>query len=312
VDDDDGYDNHHGDDHADEGLGDSGGLEQTQALEDDDDDDDQPHDTDVEPADRLATEICISCKQPFTYEKHITWWDGSRRSFEQITCPACLEEKEQKRRLEQKQEDFQWVMFHQYRDSDRGSRLAAASFDQFEERPHNAQALRLAKVWLQEARRPNLIIVGPVGSGKSYLAACLYRGLVDQYEQTYWVNAGTLMAQIRRGFSSRDAAYEAGSRAEKAQTAPFLVLDDLGKVHPGRDVSWVEETFYAIIEARYRNDLSTIVTTEWKSDALAERVGVSVVSRLEAGAWVLGLRRPATSYRRTAQMPPLTCNTCDT
>jgi DNA replication protein DnaC len=242
-----------------------------------------------------------AASNPFTYDKHVTWWDGSRRSFEQITCPACLDAKEQKRRLEQKREDFQWVMFHQYRDSDRGSRLGPASFDQFEERPHNGQALTLAKAWLQEARRPNLIIVGPVGSGKSYLAACLYRALVDQYEQTYWVNAGTLMAQIRRGFSSRDAAYEAGSRAEKAQTAPFLVLDDLGKVHPGRDVSWVEETFYAIIEARYRNQLPTVVTTEWKTDALAERVGVSVVSRLEAGAWVIGLRKSATSYRRTAR-----------
>jgi len=309
---DDDHDDHHDDDHADEELGDRQRLEDVRRPEDDDDDDDQPRDADAEPADHLATEICISCKQPFTYDKHITWWDGSRRSFEQITCPACLEAKEQKRRLEQKQEDFQWVMFHQYRDNDRGSRLGAASFHQFEERPHNIQALRLAQAWLQETPRPNLIIVGPVGSGKSYLAACLYRALVDQYERTYWVNAGTLMAQIRRGFSSRDAAYEAGSRAEKAGTAPFLVLDDLGKVHPGRDVSWVEETFYAIIEARYRNDLPTIVTTEWKSDALAERVGVSVVSRLEAGAWVLGLRKPATSYRRTAQMPPLTCDTCNT
>lgn len=309
---DDDHDDHHDDDHADEELGDSELIDEVRRPEDDDDDDDQPRDADAEPADRLATEICIRCKQPFTYDKYITWWDGSRRSFEQITCPACLEAKEQKRRLEQKQEDFQWAMFHQYRDNDRGSRLGTASFHQFEERPHNVQALRLAQAWLQETPRPNLIIVGPVGSGKSYLAACLYRALVDQYEQTYWVNAGTLMAQIRRGFSSRDAAYEAGSRAEKAGTAPFLILDDLGKVHPGRDVSWVEETFYAIIEVRYRNQLPTIVTTEWKSEALAERVGVSVVSRLEAGAWVLGLRKPATSYRRTAQMPPLTCHTCNT
>ena len=69
------------------------------------------------------------------------------------------------------------------------------------------------------------------------------------------MNVGTLMAQIRRGFADKDAAQEAGARIENAGSAPFLVLDDLGKVHPGKDVSWVEETFYAIIDARYRNAL---------------------------------------------------------
>jgi len=274
--------------------------------------DDHHHDDDSELPDRLVTEICVRCNQPFTYDRYTTWCDGSLRPVQQIACSSCLEKEEETRRLQQKQEDFKWVMFHHYHDSDRGSRLAAASFDQFQERPHNSQALKTARAWLEETPRQNLIIVGPIGSGKSYMAACLYRALIDEYEQTYWVNAGTLMAQIRRGFSSKDAAHEAGSRAERAGTAPFLVLDDLGKVHPGRDVSWVEETFYAIIEARYRNELPTIVTTEWKSDALAERVGASVVSRLEAGAWVLGLRKPATSYRRPAQMRPATCDTCNT
>jgi DNA replication protein DnaC len=275
-------------------------------------DHDRHDDDDSEVPDRLVTEICVRCNQPYTYDRCTTWWDGSLRPVQQIACSSCLEEEEETRRLGQKQEDFKWAMFHHYHGSDRGSRLVAVCFDQFEEGPHNAQALKTAKAWLKETPRPNLIIVGPIGSGKSYLAACLYRALVDEYEQTYWVNAGTLMAQIRRGFSSKDAAHEAGSRTERAGTAPFLVLDDLGKVHPGRDVSWVEETFYAIIEARYRNELPTIVTTEWKSDALAERVGASVVSRLEAGAWVLGLRKPATSYRRPAQMRSPTCDTCDT
>ena len=270
------------------------------------------HDDDCEVLDHLVTETCVRCNQPYTYESYTTWWDGSLRPVQPIACSSCLEEEEETRRLQQKQEDFTWAMFHHYRDDDRGSRLAMASFYQFEEGPHNVQALKMAKAWLKETPRPNLVLVGPIASGKSYLAACLRDVLLEQREPVYWMNAGTLMAQIRRGFSNRDAASEAGSRMEKAGTAPILVLDDLGKVHPGRDVSWVEETFYAIIEARHRNELPTIVTTEWKSDALAERVGASVVSRLEDGAWVLGLRKPAASYRRPAQMRPATCDTCDT
>lgn len=47
---------------------------------------------------------------------------------------------------------------------------------------------------------------------------------------------------------------------------------------------------YTVFDARYRENLPTVITTEWKSDALADRVGLSVVSRLEDGALVAGLK----------------------
>jgi hypothetical protein len=106
------------------------------------------------------------------------------------------------------------------------------------------------------------------------------------------------MALVKRGFNDRDSAEKANIKAEYAESAAFLVLDDLGKVHPGKDVSYTEEQFYAIVEARYRNELPTIVTTEWKSKALAERVGESVVSRLEDGAAVAGIKKPPEPYRK--------------
>jgi len=273
-------------------------------LFDDDHGDHGPStEADADPSDSVYTEICRSCEQAFTYARYVTWGDRRVEAYPKYRCPSCQEEEEKRQQLERKREHFDSAMFYQYRDGDRGSRLAEASFDEFEQGPHNAQALSLAKTWMSASPRPNVIIVGPIGSGKSYLAACLYRALTDAYEPTFWVNVGTLMAQIRRGFADKDAAQQAGERIESAGLAPFLVLDDLGKVHPGKDVSWVEETFYAIIDARYRNALPTIVTTEWKSQALEERVGASVVSRLEAGAWVLGLKKPATSYRLPAQIP---------
>jgi DNA replication protein DnaC len=185
--------------------------------------------------------------------------------------------------------------------SDLGSRLAAARVSGYITGPHNEDALKVAKEWMKEQTKPNMVIVGPIDSGKSYLAACMYNTMLSRGESVVWVNAASLMAQIKRGFSDKDTATETNTRIRVAESVTVLFLDDLGKVHPGKDVSYTEEVFYSIIDARYRNELATVVTTEWKADALAERVGESVVSRLMHGAFVAGIKPPAAPYRKRAE-----------
>jgi DNA replication protein DnaC len=244
--------------------------------------------------------ICETCGGLFEYLPIPVRVPGMLdRVFQQHVCGPCLDAEVAESERGEKERRFELAM-GRYRDNDRGSRLAKATFDSFVEGPHNAQALAKARAWVQREEPGNLLLVGPVRSGKSFLAACVYNALVAELRPVYWLNAGSLMSRIRGGFTNPERASEANSRIETAGRASILVLDDLGKVHPGKDVSWVEETFYAIVEERYRDELPTIVTTEWKSATLAERVGESVVTRLEHGAVVAGLRKPATAYRRVA------------
>ena len=264
------------------------------------------HIADVAPmvsgSERVEAE-CIRCDKPFAYEKQYAQFLG-RPVFAlpiRRVCDACEHEEFLEEEREEARQAFERAM-NRYSRGDRGSRLAHASFASFVEGDHNRGALTTAKAWMDESTRPNLLLVGPIGSGKSFLAACIHNALLAALQPAYWLNAGALVVEIRRGFGDRDAAARANDRMECASTAPVLVLDDLGKVHPGKDVSWVEETFYTIVEARYRDELPTIVTTEWKSAALAERVGQSVVSRLEDGAWVAGIKQPATAYRKAARV----------
>ncbi len=257
----------------------------------------------TESGSEIVTATCERCEQPFEYEQHYVRYLGETRPVPVATlCPACREAELNAQVLEEKRRRFDRAMAR-YRDGHLGSRLAGASFAAFLEGPHNAAALEMAQRWLGQAPRPNLLIVGPVGSGKSYLAACIHNALLAGQQPVHWLNAGSLVTRIRRGFTDPEATARANRWLENAETAPVLVLDDLGKVHPGKDVSWVEETFYGIAEARYRDELPTVVTTEWKSGALAERVGASVVSRLAHGAWAVGIDRPPTPYRRTAEAP---------
>ena len=242
---------------------------------------------------------CADCGGVFEYDRPWALLNGQRHCYARYVCDACVEQSLEREARGTSRAVYEgWAAY--YGPGDLGSRLKPASFAGFQSGPHNARALALATRWVEADPRPNLLIVGSIGCGKSYLAACVHNAVHARCEVAYWLNAGSLMALIRRGFVSREAADEAGSRIERAIQAPILVLDDLGKVHPGKDVSWVEETFYAVIDARYRDERPTVVTTEWKSAALAERVGESVVSRLQDGAWVAGIKKPATAYRRPA------------
>jgi DNA replication protein DnaC len=63
----------------------------------------------------------------------------------------------------------------------------------------------------------------------------------------------------------------------KAETAPILILDDLGAE---KISDWVREQLYIIINRRYENMLPTIVTTNCTTAELVERLGERTVSRL--------------------------------
>ncbi|MHB1344975.1 MAG: ATP-binding protein [Thermoleophilia bacterium] len=185
-----------------------------------------------------------------------------------------------------------------------GARLAQATFEVFNVSDPNRAALETARTWLATSPLPNLLIVGPTGAGKSYLAACLWNALMQDGRPALWIRVAALMNDIKRGFHDPEARAQADRLYRLAQHAQILFLDDLGKAHPGRDTSWIEEQLYGIVDARYCDLLPTVLTSEFRGDALQERIGRSVVSRLEHDAVVAGLAKPGIPYRRPRQDEP--------
>ncbi len=194
-----------------------------------------------------------------------------------------------------------------------GHRFCQASFAAYQDTQANSRARQAAERWLS-LRDCNLIISGSVGAGKTWLMACLCRVLIEEgcwmYDGVYesfrynagkqrergvfknvsWLSAPGWVAALKRGFQSKEAAADAALDLRYGTDADLLFLDDLGKVHPGQNgASWLEEQFYSLIDLRYREGLATVVTTEWNREALGERVGTSVVSRLMDGALVAPL-----------------------
>lgn len=108
-----------------------------------------------------------------------------------------------------------------------------------------------------------LLIYGGVGNGKTHLAysavveACRL-GIVATY-----VYAPDMFREIRSLFErSEDPTHN-------FKVSEFLVIDDLGAEH---ETEWTKSVFEEILDYRYSNELTTIVTTNKPPTVLSEPV----------------------------------------
>jgi len=156
------------------------------------------------------------------------------------------------------------------REDRQAERLAAArlpahfanrSLENFETRSSDLAAARrsveeFCAAW--PAVEAGLLLIGSPGVGKTHLAVALLRYLVLEK------GASGLFCDFQRLLKTIQASWDPASQAsESAVLAPvtgaeILVLDDLGST---RTSGWVQDTLFHILNARYIDHRTTIVTT---------------------------------------------------
>ena len=116
-----------------------------------------------------------------------------------------------------------------------------------------------------------LLLYGEVGTGKSFLAACIANRLLDDGYRVVFDNA--------RGYA--DMAFDDKEYFTDAITsADLVVLDDLGME---RATEYMKETVFQILDKRCQSGKPLIVTTNLSNEALKAPRGVDeerVYSRL--------------------------------
>jgi DNA replication protein DnaC len=131
---------------------------------------------------------------------------------------------------------------------------------------------------------PSLLILGPVGTGKSYQAYGAIRTLAARGITVGWHadTAPGMFASLR----PRDGTdSEAGYR--KVAAVPLLLLDDLGTAKPSE---WTEEILYRLVNDRYEAMLPGLFTSNVPAAELRGTLGDRVASRLAEMCQQVALR----------------------
>jgi DNA replication protein DnaC len=168
-------------------------------------------------------------------------------------------------------------------------RYAGCSLDSFElwepGNPTISEALRKTRAFVAgypDVKR-GLLLMGPVGIGKTHLAVSALRELVARHcARGLYVNFLELVQALQLSFDG------GGKTREEIMTpvieADVVVLDELGA---GKLTQWVMDLLYHVVNARYMHLRLTLVTTNFSDhprrageESLADRVGAPVRSRL--------------------------------
>ena len=134
-----------------------------------------------------------------------------------------------------------------------------------------------------------LLIQGGYGCGKTHLAAAIANYAVGMGVATLFLTVPDLLDTLRFSYDSEDTTFE--ERFDEIRNAPLLVLDDFGTQNA---TPWAQEKLFQIINYRYINKLSLVVTTNLDLDEVEARIR----SRLADPELVSSIRISAPDYRR--------------
>lgn len=111
-----------------------------------------------------------------------------------------------------------------------------------------------------------LYIVGEVGTGKTYLASAIAKDVMDAGKSVRFMASIEALSHVRSVYGGRGTEDE---QFKSLSGCTLLVLDDLGKE---KITDWTLQTLFRIINDRYNYERPVIVTTQFSSVELAERL----------------------------------------
>ena len=156
-------------------------------------------------------------------------------------------------------------------------RYLDCSLDSFDYGAHEslgsafARCYKFANLFPLETKGVGLLLTGAPGNGKTHLAVSILKQVITERGATgYFWEHKELLEKLRSFYDLRSAGGE-NSLLRTVITCDLLVLDDLGDISPS-DWSW--DTTAYILNARYNENRSTIITTNRPNEpALASRIG---------------------------------------
>jgi DNA replication protein DnaC len=183
------------------------------------------------------------------------------------------------------------------------------------------KACGLARRYVDEYtpdQRGGLLFTGPVGTGKTHLAAATLRGIIARGFDGRFTDVRELLKELQHSYGDR--SLDESTILNPVLAAPLLVLDELGAA---RATDWTADIVEHIINTRYNKNRATILTTNYpfrmpaaadprttgegyarpsmRDETLGDRIGARVFSRLQEMVTLIEMR--GDDYRARSQKP---------
>jgi DNA replication protein DnaC len=150
------------------------------------------------------------------------------------------------------------------------------------------KAYEAAKVFAVDPRGW-FILVGPSGTGKTYLAAAIANERIRQGYPAFFQTVPEFLDHLRSAFGPEsDMPYD--ELFDKVCNSPLLVLDDLGVQ---ASTPWAKEKLDQLINYRFVHELPTVITTAVSIDEMDERMRTRLQNSRFSKIYVIDERPPA-------------------
>ncbi len=130
--------------------------------------------------------------------------------------------------------------------------------------------------------KAGLLLIGTIGVGKTHLAVGIIKELIrSKATPCLFYDYRELLKQIQNSYNDTVKTTELDVLRPVFETE-VLVLDELGAAKP---TEWVGDTVSLILNTRYNDDRTTIITTNYPNLVERERPGIARTTSQEAARY---------------------------
>lgn len=183
-----------------------------------------------------------------------------------VRCVCKCESKEIEERKRQEEYEEQMRRINRLKEASMmDKKYREVTFDKYEVREENKKVFEMAKKYadrFQDMYKKNqgLLLYGPVGTGKSFTAACIGNYLLNNAKPVIMTSFVKILQDIWE--NDREAEY-----ITILNSASLLIVDDLGTE---RETDYALEKVYNIIDSRVRTNKPMIITSNLELNDMME------------------------------------------
>ena len=219
-------------------------------------------------------------------EKAVAFWKGWDAKQEKIK-----KEKELAEEQELRKQKIEAILGK----SGIKKRYLSRTLESFKVTAENSEAFKIAVDYIKQfdkysAQGKGLYLEGTCGTGKTHLAVAIALKLISKGVPVICKTSIDILGDIKRCYE-RNSEVTEEEVLEAYKTVDLLIIDDLGKEQV---TEWSVPVLYSILNERYEALLPTIITTNYNTSALAEKL--SAKGDTETAAAIIS--RFVESYKR--------------